>query len=155
MARELTGKHVLIITLTAFGVIIGVNLTLAVLALRTFPGLEVANSYVASQAFDRDRAAQDKLGWTVTPDYDGEVLTLMIRDAQGYPAPIATMDVTVGRPTHVRDDQKPQFTYQNGMFRAPLTLAPGIWNLHIAATARDGTTFRQRIDSFRGNRVEE
>ena len=52
MTRPLTGKHVLAITLVAFGVIIGVNVLMAVKAVGTFPGLEVANSYVASQDFD-------------------------------------------------------------------------------------------------------
>mgnify|MGYP001760938923 FL=1 len=69
MTRPLTGKHVLAITLVAFGVIIGVNVLMAVKAVGTFPGLEVANSYVASQDFDRERAAQAALDWTVTPDY--------------------------------------------------------------------------------------
>ena len=37
--REITGRHVLIGTVAAFGVIIAANLTLAVSAVRTFPGL--------------------------------------------------------------------------------------------------------------------
>ena len=57
MARELTGRHVLAITLAAFGVIIAVNMVMAVKAVSTFPGLETPNSYVASQEFDRDRQA--------------------------------------------------------------------------------------------------
>ena len=125
MARELTGRHVLAITLAAFGVIIAVNMVMAVKAVSTFPGLETPNSYVASQRFDRERAAQDKLGWTVTPDYDGHELTLAIRDRDGHPARVRTLSATVGRPTHVRDDQTPVFTYDGGVFRAPLTLAPG------------------------------
>ena len=44
MARELTGRHVLAITLTAFGVIIAVNLMMAFKAVSTFPGLETPNS---------------------------------------------------------------------------------------------------------------
>lgn len=154
MARELTGRHVLAITLTAFGVVIGVNLLLAVKAVGTFPGVEVRNSYVASQVFDRDRSAQAALGWTVTPEYDGRDLTLMIRDRAGNPAPVATLDVTVGRPTHVREDVTPAFTYHNGLFRTALTLAPGQWNIRLTATARDGTTFRQRIDHYAGDRVK-
>ena len=55
MTKELTGRHVLIITLAAFGVIIAVNLVMAFLAVGSFPGLEVKNSYVASQDFDRER----------------------------------------------------------------------------------------------------
>ena len=154
MARELTGRHVLAITLAAFGVIIAVNMVMAVKAVSTFPGLETPNSYVASQRFDRDRAAQAALGWTVTPEYDGQELTLMVRDAQGNPARIKSLSATVGRPTHVREDQTPRFIYEHGLFRAPLVLAPGIWNIHVTAQAWDGTEFRQRIDHFAGSRVK-
>ena len=75
-------------------------------------------------------------------------------DAQGNPAPVKTLEVVVGRPTHVRDDQTPEFTYSGGMFRAPLQLAPGLWNIRLTATAPDGTVFRQRIDHYHGNRVK-
>ena len=61
---ELKGKHVLGIAVGAFGVIIAVNLVMAYQAISTFPGLEVANGYVASQTFDADRKAQEALGWT-------------------------------------------------------------------------------------------
>lgn len=154
MTRPLTGKHVLAITLVAFGVIIGVNVLMAVKAVGTFPGLEVANSYVASQDFDRERAAQAALDWTVTPDYDGKELVLAIRDRQGNPAPIKDLRVTVGRPTYVADDQHPQMTYQGGLYVAPLTLKPGLWNIHLTATAWDGTQFRQRLDHYHGSRVK-
>lgn len=154
MTRPLTGKHVLAITLVAFGVIIGVNVLMAVKAVGTFPGLEVANSYVASQDFDRERAAQAALDWTVTPDYDGKDLVLAIRDRQGNPAPIKDLQVTVGRPTYVADDQHPQMTYQGGLYVAPLTLKPGLWNIHLTATAWDGTQFRQRLDHYHGSRVK-
>ncbi|WP_374421830.1 FixH family protein [Paracoccus sp. (in: a-proteobacteria)] len=154
MARELTGRHVLLITLCAFGVIILVNLVMAVMAVGTFPGLEVKNSYVASQNFDRERAAQQALNWRVTPEYDGREMVLAILDDNGNPAPLRDLSVTVGRPTHQRDDQSPEFTYSGGLYRAPLVLAPGLWNIHLTATARDGTVFRQRIDHYNGNRVK-
>ena len=154
MARELTGRHVLAITLAAFGVIIAVNMVMAFKAVSTFPGLETPNSYVASQRFDRERAAQAALGWIVTPEYDGRELTLVVQDAQGNPARIRSLSATVGRPTHVREDQTPRFIYENGIFRAPLTLAPGIWNINVTAEAWDGTVFRQRIDHFSGSRVK-
>ena len=109
---------------------------------------------MASQRVDRERAAQQALGWTVAPEYDGRELTLMVRDAQGNPARIKSLSATVGRPTHVREDQVPQFTYEHGLFRASLLLAPGIWNIHVTAQAWDGTEFRQRIDHFSGSRVK-
>lgn len=150
MQRELTGKHVLLITLAAFGVIIAVNITMAVKAVGTFPGLEVKNSYIASQGFDRERAAQTALGWTADAHYDGSTLTLAIMQQDGTPARVKNLDVTIGRPTHTRSDQKPEFIYREGAFHAPLALSAGVWNIHVIATAPDGTPFRQRLDHYAG-----
>ena len=80
--RELTGKHVLAITVGFFGVIIAVNMVLAVQAVRTFPGLEVKNGYVASQTFDADRRAQEALGWTLVQTYEAGKLRLVMTDAE-------------------------------------------------------------------------
>ena len=44
MIREIKGIHVFAAFALAFGTIIAVNMTLAVQAVRTFPGLEVRNS---------------------------------------------------------------------------------------------------------------
>ncbi|AGT08222.1 FixH family protein [Paracoccus aminophilus] len=154
MRRELTGRHVLGITVGAFGIIIAVNLYMASQAVGTFPGLEVSNSYVASQSFDRERAAQEALNWTVRPSYDGKVMELKITDAQNLPVKVEDLRVTIGRPTHVREDQSPVFTFQNGVYTAPVALAPGAWNIHLSAKAADGTVFRQRLDHYHGARVE-
>ena len=88
---EMTGRKVLVITVSAFGVIIAVNFLLAYKAVSTFPGLEVPNSYVASQTFDADRAAQLALGWSLAADYDhgASILELVFTDAGGAPAPVA------------------------------------------------------------------
>lgn len=147
--RELTGRKVLVITLGAFGVIVAVNLLLAVMAVRTFPGLETPNSYVASQRFDRERAAQNALGWTVAPEWDGEVLTLLIRDRSGAPAPVRHLAVSIGRPTHGRDDRAVAMTFRGGLWTAPLALEQGLWNIRLEAEAPDGTLFRQRFDHIR------
>lgn len=148
MAKPLTGRKVLMIAVGAFGVIITVNLVMAWQAVSTFPGLEVDNSYVASQQFDKNRAAQEALGWTVTPEYANGQLSVVIRDANGLPAKVKSMKAVVGRTTHVRDDVTPRFDYVGGIFTAPVQLAPGAWLLHLDAEAADGTKFRQRIDIF-------
>lgn len=155
MTRELKGWHVLAIAVVAFGVIISVNLLLAFKAVNTFPGLEVKNSYVASQTFDRERAAQEALGWVVTPEYDGEFLTVKIADQNGLPVEVADFTASIGRPTHVRDDITPAFVREAGVYRAPVTLAPGAWIIHVQAHAPDGTEFKQRIDHFHGARVKD
>ncbi|MBD3764317.1 MAG: FixH family protein [Rhodobacterales bacterium] len=145
---ELTGRKVLLITVTAFGVIIAVNVTMAVQAVSTFPGLEVKNSYVASQSFDADRAAQLALGWTLSRDYDPAtgVLRLTFADAGGQPAPVADLSVLVGRATVASDDRRPVFARDGGAFVTPLNLPPGKWLLQVEARAPDGTPFRQRLD---------
>ncbi|NUB44315.1 FixH family protein [Fertoebacter nigrum] len=145
---ELTGRHVLVITVSAFAVIIGVNMTLAYQAVATFPGLEVKNSYIASQSFDADRSAQQGLGWELSSVYSTGALRLTFRDAAGLPAPVQDLRVLVGRTTVARDDARPEFTSADGVFSTPLDLAPGKWMLHVEASAPDGTLFRQRIDLF-------
>ncbi len=144
--KELTGRHVLMICVAAFGIIIGVNLTLAVNAVRTFPGLEVKNSYVASQSFDRDRAAQEALGWSATAAVEDGIFKLRIRDGYGNAVEPAVVKVVIGRATEAADDQSPELAFDGDAMAAPVDLAPGRWTLRIVAEAHDGTEFRQRLD---------
>jgi nitrogen fixation protein FixH len=147
-ARPLTGKHVLAIALGAFGVIIAVNLLMAWQAIRTFPGVEVANSYVASQGFNTRLAAQRALGWVARVEVEGGELRLFLTGPDGAPARAATATGTLGRATTTREDRVPDFRPTPYGFAAPVDLAPGNWNLRLVAVAVDGTEFRQRI-SFR------
>lgn len=146
--RELTGKHVLAITVSFFGVIIAVNMVLAVQAVRTFPGLEVKNGYVASQTFDAERRAQEALGWTLVQTYEAGKLRLVMTDADGLPAPVTGLDVLVGRTTASNDDRVPAFARVAGGYEADVTLPMGKWMLRVEAVAPDGTVFRQRLDLF-------
>lgn len=142
---RLTGAHAALIFIHAFVVIIGVNLWLAVSAVRTFPGLEVANSYVASQNFDERRAAQEALGWTVDASHHDGLLRLSITDAAGAPVQAARIDAVLGRATSVRDDVTPDFRYDGSAYVAPVDLGNGNWNIRMEALAMDGTEFRQRV----------
>jgi nitrogen fixation protein FixH len=142
---KITGPKVLAIAVGAFAVILTANLSLAVGAIRTFPGLEVQNSYVASQGFNARLADQLALGWDVRVEVEGGYLRVIFTDAAGAPVDVATMEATLGRATHVRDDQTPDFRYEGGIFTAPVDLEPGNWNLRLVAFAPDGTQFQQRI----------
>ncbi|HEX9857545.1 MAG TPA: FixH family protein [Paracoccaceae bacterium] len=147
---ELTGRKVFAITVAAFTVIIGVNVVMAFKAVSTFPGLEVKNSYVASQTFDADRDAQLALGWALKTEYDpmAQALYLSFTDAAGLPAPVRDLTVLIGRTTAAQNDQRPVFTRELGVFAAPLALEPGKWMLQVEASSPEGTSFRQRIDLF-------
>lgn len=145
MEKKLTGWHVAAIFGCAFTVIIGVNLALAYNAVSTFPGLEVKNSYVASQSFDEDRDAQEALGWSVHAENRAGQLLLSVTDAAGAPVEVARLDATLGRATHVQDDSTPAFAFDGHRYVAPADLAPGNWNIRMVAEAEDGTIFRQRV----------
>lgn len=143
--RILTGRMVAGGFVGAFTLIIAVNVFMAYSAISTFPGLEVPNSYVASQVFDSQRRAQEALGWRIESSYRDGLLTLGFRDREGYPVRVDALSAILARPTHRRDDQIPDFRYDAGSFAAPLVLAPGAWNLMVEARAHDGTRFHQKI----------
>lgn len=143
--REFTGKHAAMVFIGAFTIIIGVNIALAVNAVRTFPGLEVKNSYVASQQFDEKRAAQSSLGWTVAAIADDSQVYLSIVDEDGLPVEVKSLDATLGRATHVKDDIVPEFEFDGKFYVAPVALSDGNWNIRMTARAQDGTAFQQRV----------
>ncbi|WGW03868.1 FixH family protein [Tropicibacter oceani] len=148
MARErkLTGWHVLGIFGGAFAVIIGVNLALAYNAVKTFPGLEVKNSYVASQTFNQRKAQQESLGWSIKAQLEDDRLILSITDKDGRPVQVGKLDATVGRPTNVSEDRVPEFAYNGQAYVAYVELNPGNWDVWLKATALDGTEFEQRLE---------
>ncbi len=145
MNAVMTGRKVLAIFVLGFGIIITVNLTLAFNAIRTFPGLETKNSYVASQQFDANRAAQEALGWQTSLVLEGDTLILDMRDRAGRPVGDADIVSTLGRATNVSQDMTPAFAFDGQVWRAPVDLAPGNWDLRMQATAADGTIFRRRL----------
>lgn len=143
---EITGRQVFAFTASAFGIIIAVNVVMAYKAISTFPGLEVQNGYIASQTFDAERKAQEALGWTLSHSYRSGALELDFRDAAGSPAVVTHLDVLVGRTTESKDDTRPEFHREGGVFVADVTLPKGKWMLKVEAQAADGTLFRQRLD---------
>lgn len=145
---ELKGKHVLAITVSAFAVIIGVNLLLAFKAVSTFPGLEVDNSYVASQGFNARKAAQEALGWSMAPAYEQGRMTLAFTGADGQPVQVQELQVLVGRTTETSDDHFPAFAFEGDRYAADLPLATGKWMVKVTARSDDGTLFEQRSELF-------
>lgn len=143
--RQITGRHVLIGFVAAFGLIITVNVFMATKAIKTFPGLEVANSYVASQEFNERKAAQEALGWTVNAIHLQGVLYLNINDDAGAPVVPKELHAVVGRATSVAEDVEPAFTFDGRAHVAPIQLADGNWNIRMQAIAQDGTEFTQRV----------
>lgn len=142
--KPLTGRSVAIMMVSAFAVIIGVNLTLAFKAVATFPGLETKNSYVSSQSFEADRAAQLALGWEVAAEVEAGELRLSI-SRDGAPVVPEIRSAVLGRATNVAEDRFPTLVHDGEAFVAPVDLPDGNWNLRLIAEAEDGTLFKQRV----------
>ncbi len=145
MPKEFTGRKMLFVMIAFFGVIISVNMVLMFSAIWTFPGLEVKNSYVASQTFDQRAAAQNALGWTPSVAYDDGVLTLTITGENGPVMPRSIV-AKVGRPTYSGEDQDITFSLGSENHSAPVILAPGPWRVFVDAIAADGTLFETRLN---------
>lgn len=143
-ARPLTGRIVLAIAVAAFGVIIAVNLVLAWFAVETFSGVAVGNSYVSSQTFDRDRKAQEALGWTLTLVHEDDALRVEFVDAAGHVVRPATLDVVVGRPTTVREDRALALVETPRGWIAEAALPPGVWTVRVDGVAPNGAAYHRR-----------
>jgi len=146
--RKFTGKHALAVFVGAFGVIISVNLVLAYNAVKTFPGLEVKNSYVASQEFNERLKEQQALGWEVRAETKGGLLIMHITDKTGAPVEVAELQAVVGRATHVKEDFTPDFTFDGRAYSTPATLGKGNWNIRLVARDRSGAEFAQRVPLY-------
>jgi nitrogen fixation protein FixH len=146
MTTEFTGKHMLIIMLSFFGVVIGVNLVMAWFANASWSGLIVSNGYVASQSFNSDLQhirAQQSLGWAVSLSHDAAGLRFSVKDKRGNSVNGLSVAGSVQRTVTNRDDIKLDFAETApGQYSAPAAMAPGLWEAVIQAQARDGTLYR-------------
>lgn len=135
--REFTGFHMLLVMGGFFGVVIAVNVTLAVLSSMSWPGLTVANSYVASQEYqDRLDASREQhaLGWVADFAYEAGAARFTIGDAAGNPVDVGEVTLTVNRPVGTMGDQAIFLERTaDGSYTAPLALGSGTWDAVITA----------------------
>ena len=123
--------------------IIAVNTLLARVAVDTFAGTVVDNSYVSSQSFDDEARAQRALGWTVKPRVVERRLEIAFTDAAGLPVHPATLAVTVGRQGTDAGDMTREMEETGQGYVVARDLGGGTWRAEIRAEAADGTRFRQ------------
>ena len=144
-----TGRHMLIIMIAFFGVIIAVNMVMAFAASRAWTGLVVKNSYVASQNFNADMAnarRQASLGWMAGLDIaDGTALVSLTRkETAAQPLQDLTVTLRLSRPTHEADDRVVSLSETApGHYQASLKIADGLWNAENAAVSPSGESFSQ------------
>ncbi|MEZ5812522.1 MAG: FixH family protein [Rhizobiaceae bacterium] len=148
--RQFTGLHMLAALVTFFGVIIAVNLVMASFATRSWTGLVVKNSYVASQTFNDTVAAmreQDELGWQGKLSLDDGIIAYRLEDRSGAVIGAQSIDITFKRPSYEGADHTVALTRRDdGVFAAPHRLDDGIWVVEVMAAAGSRTGWHQ---SFR------
>jgi nitrogen fixation protein FixH len=135
-SRSFTGKHMALVFVAGFGIVIAVNLLMASFAIGSFHGTVVDNSYVASQNYNGWLAkaeASKNLGWDVRASQraDGRV----VLDTAGVPAG-AQVAAEAERPLGARENTPLAFAPDaGGRWISDKPLAGGRWQMRIAITA--------------------
>ncbi len=134
--REFTGRHMLAIMLAFFGVIFGVNMLMATMATRSWTGLVVKNTYVASQEFNGKLAAsraQAKLNWQVGLTYRDGQLIFDLNDDQSQPIEMQSVEIALTRPIGISQDRTLTLLAQGEKFTVREAIPSGVWNVVINA----------------------
>jgi nitrogen fixation protein FixH len=135
--RLFTGRHMLYIVVSFFIVVLIANMTMVYFAKRSWSGLVVANSYVASQHFNEDtKRLQAMLDLGIAPSvkYSNGVLSLTLMDAQNAPIAAHNVTVRIGRPIFEGDDRTISLVPSTlGAFSATEKLGVGVWAGRVIA----------------------
>jgi len=129
VTKRFTGWHFTAIITAFFGVVIAVNLTMAVFATRTFGGVVVENSYVASQKYNGWLAAakrQQQLAWSIDPGLDDQRRVTIALSIDG-----AEVDGFARHPLGREADIPLTFVTRGTQSQSVNSLPPGRWNIHL------------------------
>lgn len=139
------GAHVLLGVVAFFAVIICVDATFTVLALRTFPGQVSVTPYEDGLIYNRRLAqlkAQDRLGWrAVVAETPGEVM-LTYSDRNGDPVTGLTVTGRLERPATETGRIQLKFVERSpGRYAASTGALSGAWDITAEAHGAGDTTF--------------
>ncbi len=155
MTTELTGRHILIILVAFFGIILAVNIDLVIKAETTFSGEDEHNPYLQGLDFNDTlarRAEQARLGWQagiIATRGAGNAITVQVdvQQKDGTPPPGLTLEGLLRHPSDAERDQALTFQSSgNGRFLATLPNVPnGVWNIEVHSTSQDPFEADKRI----------
>jgi nitrogen fixation protein FixH len=137
--------------LAFFGTVIGVNVGMAVLASRTWTGLIVPNTYIASQEYQEKLDAlhaQQSLGWVAELSYSSGVVRLTCRDSDDQPVDLGEVTAQISRPIGtVGERTLVLIPATAGVFEAAVDLSSGAWDFVVTseATAAGPFELHQRV----------
>lgn len=133
--RAFTGRHFAAVMLGGFGVVIAVNLAMAVLAARSHPGMVVESSHVAGQKFNgwlEAGRAQRARGWDVAVTMDGRILQVDASNALKAPLLDAAVEARVRHPLGQEEAAVLMLADAGaGRYRGTVPVPPGQWDVEL------------------------
>lgn len=133
---KFTGWHMTAILVSFFAIVMAVNFYMARMALGTFGGTVVDNSYVASQNYNRWLAEgdkQDRLGWAVNAVLTADRFVVIDVQKDGRPLQGATAIGNAVHPLGHAVDQPLAFeATPDGKLVSTIALPVGRWNVQIS-----------------------
>lgn len=144
-----TGWHMAGVMVLFFGTVIGVNLVMAWNATRSWSGLVVQNSYVASQEFNDKVAAAKafaesgiKGALSVEPGH----VAYRLADAKGAPLAADSVTAVFKRPVDEREDFSLALVADGpGLFAADRAVPAGQWVVDISTERGGEKLFHQTV----------
>lgn len=152
-ARGFTGRHMLAAMIAFFGVVIGVNVTMAWYASSSWSGLVVENTYVASQEFNSKAAAMKAMaasGITGTLLVSGDAIDYAIRNKDGSVADADDVTLSFRRPVGDHEDFQVSLNKKaNGLFEGRHEVRKGDWIVEIVSRKGGAVVMHEaaRIDT--------
>jgi nitrogen fixation protein FixH len=141
---EVRGWHVAAGVSAFFAVVIGVDATFMVLALRTHPGQVSVTPYEDGLLYNRklmQLEAQAKLGWSAAAEAQPGVVRLEVRDRDGAPLSALSVRGELQRPATEAGRTTLRFTERAaGVYEAPAQVT-GAWDMTAKLRDAEGNAF--------------
>jgi len=135
--KKITGFHATMMFVAFFGVVMAVNFLMAGLAIGSFGGTVVDNSYVASQKYNdwlAESRVQEAHGWTIArPVRADDRLQIVARAKTDQPLAGATVTAVAEHPVGRTDAFNLTFAEtEPGKYQSRETIPSGRWKLKIS-----------------------
>jgi nitrogen fixation protein FixH len=153
--RPFTGRHMALILIAFFAVVVGVNVTMAVLARKSWTGLVVPNSYVASQHFNAEtqkRLAMLAQGFRMEIVVRGVSVSITLNDKAGTALPLHKASMTLVRSDRAVSDTSIAMQCQNSLCSSMTELSPGLWRGEAVLAVGGFGEWRQPVEVLVGEK---
>jgi len=158
MATELTGKHILVIFLTFFGVIFTVNGIMIFYSQYSWTGLETSDAYRKGLKYNQQLSsseAQNKRGWHVDVKRNkltkgGMSFQVNPKDKDGEALTQLNIVIDLVRPTHEGMDQHFRLKETDlGVYDGKTASLPlGKWYIFITASRKGETLYKSKNELY-------